>query len=207
MDSQYLEDPDVTGQFLRDLVPDEQLTVAALVGDPVPVSVEQRTINGASQLALAHSCSYDSPTGPQVANPAVRTAALVESFGSRGVHASICQLDFAVQLAATTLAIKRSLGIACIDTAQLADSLADPGVQPACEARDVHADGTATTLPRCPSTGTCFDIVPDPVACAETTDHARVIVTRTQPPAADTRVEVSCEAPLPMPPVAVDAGR
>jgi hypothetical protein len=193
-----VEDPAITLRFLDELHPrPERLTVASIVGDPSPVAVELRSINGMSIPALAHACSYQSSTGPQVADPAVRTGAFVDAFASRGVRASACTAEYAPALAQISMAIKRSLGIACIDTSRLADSLADPGVQPACEARDVRADGTATPLPRCPGAGDCFDLVADPIACVETADHARVVVTRTQPSAADTRVEVYCEAPVP----------
>jgi hypothetical protein len=186
--SAYLEDPALTERDLHQLKPSELVTVSALIGDPSPVVIENRPINGTTQLALAHSCDYPSPTGSISADPAVRMASLVDSFASRGSLETICTLDDKLHLARIGMALQRSLGIACLDTSKLADTLDAPGLQPACEARDI-TNNITHELPRCPADGDCFDIVDDPL-CA---DSLRVIVDRKAPPAPETRVDVFCE--------------
>ncbi|MBA3393583.1 MAG: hypothetical protein H0T89_13120 [Deltaproteobacteria bacterium] len=199
-DSRYVEDIDVSRTFFEALkARPDQLTVSAIVGPPAPVAIELRQINTQIVISLAHSCVRQ-PTGRVIAaNPAVRIAELVGEFRSRGALTSVCDDDFSPQLAHIGMTIKRSLGIACIDAAALADGRAAPGVQPSCEARDVREDGTPTALPRCPAAPgvDCFELVADPRACPETAEHLRVVIRRTQPAAAGTRVEVDCEAPLP----------
>ncbi|HLL22995.1 MAG TPA: hypothetical protein VK427_12735 [Kofleriaceae bacterium] len=191
--SRYVEDPAVTLDMLLAIKPQERLTVSAIVGEPGPVAVGTITLNGLPQLALEPTCSWSLPTGPAVAHPPVRIASLVDGLASRGVRGSVCHPDYAPALARIALAIKRSLGIGCLDASQLADTLASPGLQPACEVRDVS--GTSQTpLPRCPAMADCYDIVEDTATCG---GNPRVVIDRKSPPAAGTRVDVYCEAPLP----------
>ena len=186
--SPYLEDPAVTRDALVALAPPDRLTVSGIIGPPSPIAVESRIVNGATQPQLAHACTYNSPTGPVANDPSVRMTSLVESFASRGSLEQVCTSDFKPKVTRIGMAIQRSLGIACLDTAKLADTLDAPGLQPACEARDVIGDLTRE-LPRCPALEDCFDIVDD-AACA---DRLRVVVDRKTPPAAGTRVDVFCE--------------
>jgi hypothetical protein len=193
-DSRYLEDPEVTRADLASLKAQELLTVSAILGPPAPLTVELRQINGMPQLALAHSCTWQGPTGAMVADPPVRMAWLVDRFGSRGSLDSVCDSDYKPDVARIAITIKRSLGIACIDTSGLADAVDVPGSQPSCEARVVR-DGVHTDLPRCPAETDCFDIVDDVAACPETADHARVVVDFKTSPAAGARIDVLCAAP------------
>jgi hypothetical protein len=186
--SAYLEDPALTEHELHELKPSELVTLSAVIGEPSPVVIENRPINGALQLALGHNCETPTPTGGFRADPPVRMASLVKSFASRGSLETMCGLDYNPGLARIGMAIQRSLGIACLDTSKLADTLDAPGIQPACEARDV-TNNITHELPRCPADGDCFDIVDDPI-CA---DRLRVIVDRKTPPEAGTRVDVFCE--------------
>ena len=185
--SPYLEDPAITRDAFAKLGVD-RVTVSAIVGPASPVVVERRQINGITQTALGHACGFNSPTGPITADPAVRIVSVVDSFASRGSPELVCTDDVAPKLARIGMAIQRSLGIACLDTSKLADTLDTPGIQPACETRDVIGDITSE-LPRCPALGDCFDIVEDAV-CA---DRLRVVVDRKTTPVAGTRVDVFCE--------------
>lgn len=199
-ESPYLVDPRRISSALDDVKPRrEHLAVGAIVGPPSPVAVERRTINNLEQPALGRSCEWARPTSmTAIADPAVRIASFVEDFGSRGALTSVCNDDLSSTLATIGLAIKWALGTACIDTSLLADGSAAEGVQPACEVIDVlpGEPPQASALPRCPADGDCYDLVADPAACPETADHARIAITRAAPPAAGTRVEVRCEAPV-----------
>jgi len=188
-DSSYLEGIERFVGFFDRLKPSQKLVLAGIVGDPVPVEVRNVTLNGTSELALSSSCSI----GGVSASPAVRIAALVDRYASRGVLTTICQPDLAPNLVEIGMAIKRSMGVACIDTSKLADSRDDSGIQPVCEVHDLDSSGLATTIPGCPSEGSCYELRADPQACPETADHVRVVVTRDEPPLAGTRVDVRCE--------------
>ena len=168
-----VEDPAITKTDLESAVRPEQLTFSAIAGPPT-VAVEQRIFDGTAQLALAHSCTFQTPTGPHVVDPGLRIASLVDSFGSRGGFYSACD-DFAPSLANISRTINRSLGIACIDA---------PAED--CEARAI-LDRSSQSLPRCPANGNCFDVVDD-VACG----GPRVVVDWKTTPLPGTRVEVTC---------------
>jgi hypothetical protein len=195
-DSQFVEGVEPFVEFFASLKPPEKLVFGGIFGDPAPVNIETRVINGSSQLALAHSCFWNLSTGVANADPAVRMAALVDHFESRGVSTTVCQDDLSSNVRAIGLAIKRSLGVACIDTSKLADASDEPGVQPACEVDLVDINPQLITpIPQCPADGTCYEIRDDALACPETADHARVVITRDQPPPAGQRIDMRCEVP------------
>jgi hypothetical protein len=81
--------------------------------------------------------------------------------------------------------------VACLDTSPLRDGDLADGIQPACAATLVSG-GVEEPLPACPSDGACFEIVPDLVACPETSDHARFVVHGAP---ADAYVRARCELP------------
>jgi hypothetical protein len=198
-DSPYLEGLEPFAALADALAAPERVVVAGIFGDPSPLALELRVIDGVEQLALAHSCTWDPDANPatannQVADPAVRLAAFVDRFASRGARQTLCQTDLAPALPPISLAIKRSLGVGCIDTAALADASDEPGLQPGCDPTDVTPAGMTTAIPRCPADPTCWDLASDPTACPETADHARIVITRAAPPPADTRVDVRCES-------------
>ena len=197
-DSPFIEGIEPFEELLRSLKPRrEQLVLAGIFGDPSPVSVELRTMNGIPGLALAHSCTYGRVGAMQVADPAVRMGALVDRALSRGVRTTVCETDLSPNLRQIGMAIKRSMGVACIDTSKLADSLDDPGIQPVCEVHNLDRSDLATVISSCPSEGSCYELRADPQACPETADHMRVVVTRDQPPSPGTRVDVRCELASP----------
>ena len=178
-DSRYIEDPELTRAELAFLKPQERLSVSAIVGEPAPFEVETRQIQDATQISLAHSCGWQTPTGLLVADPPVRIASFVRSFASRGNLQAHCDSDYRDELSQIAMTIQRSLGVACIDPTGL--DLAS------CTAHDV-LDRTERELPRCPAAGDCFDIVAGDPACTA----MRVVVDRKSPPASRTRVDVFC---------------
>ncbi|HEU0033144.1 MAG TPA: hypothetical protein VFQ53_21070 [Kofleriaceae bacterium] len=191
--SSYVDGIQRFADFFAGLKRHDQLVIAAIAGVPDPFEIIEHTINGMPQLGLAHSCMWQDTTTTHFADPGVRLAALAERLASRGAFEPVCTFDLRPALRAIALPIRRSLGIACIDTASLADTSPEPGIQPACEAYDVSPQGIATPLPRCPADGDCFELVTDPAACPTTDDHARIAITRTAPPPPGTRVDVRCE--------------
>ena len=181
--STLVEDPQITRRALASIKPrSELLTVSAIVGNPTQFAVEGRVINGMDQLRLVPSCSWQSPTGANVADPPVRIASLVHAYQSRGALESACNPDLRPAVTRIATTIKRSLGIACVEVA--ADRI--------CTARDV-AGTVVKDLSPCPAVGDCFEIVADPVACSETRAHHRVSVDRKTTPEPGTRTELYCE--------------
>ncbi|MBA3539243.1 MAG: VWA domain-containing protein [Deltaproteobacteria bacterium] len=174
-----------------------KVLVGAIVGDPGVVAVELRTPSGTPQISLAHSCTFEGPSGPQVADPAVRLAAFLDAFTGRSTLTTICSADLSAPLGTIGQSAKALVGDPCIDTAQLTDSLPElPGVQPACEVTDVRdsAPDAPRVIPQCASGGTdCFQFVVDPVACPLSVDHVRLKIDRAQVVADDAWTYVRCQ--------------
>jgi hypothetical protein len=193
-DSAYLESTETTRTFLTDLRPDpSSLTVAAIVGDLTPFEVQPRSPPGGGTpvLGLANVCSGVAPMALTAMNPGVRTAALARSFGGRGVVTSSCSPDLGPQLREIGRLLKHPLGVVCLDSSHLADSSTEPGIQPACKLTEI-ADGIETPIRACPLDGDCFEIVADAAACAETSNHLRLVVRRSTTPASGAYVRARC---------------
>ena len=175
------------------------LMTAAIVGDPTPVAVELRAPpgGGTPTPALAHSCAYDSATGIEVADPAVRIAGFLGAFEGRATLTSICSADLANPLHLIGASAKKLMGDPCLDSTQLADSSVElPGVQPSCEVADIRdsAPDRATVLPACGAGATdCYAIVTDAAACPATQDHLRVRIERSTAIAEDSWTYVRCQ--------------
>ena len=172
---------------------------AAIVGDPTPVQVELRPPpgGGSPQNALGHSCTFDSPNGFAVADPAVRLAGLLDSFPGRSALTSICSGDLTNPMQLIGDSAKKLIGDTCLDTATLADvSAVDPGVQPSCEVADIRdsVPGAATMLPLCSSGAPdCYEFVADAAACPDTLDHLRVRIRRSATVADDSWTYIRCQ--------------
>ena len=194
--SPYIEDVAPFAQFLSELKGDDRkVMVAGIVGDPGAVSVQLAPPpgGGAPQAQLAHSCLYGDN---ETADPAVRLSAFLDLFPDRSQRTSICSGDLADPLHAIGQSAKRLVGDPCLDTALLADSSPDPGIQPACEVSDVRdaAPQVPTSLARCTTGATdCYDLVADPASCPSTVDHLRVRITRSHAPGDDTWTHVRCQ--------------
>ncbi|CAN5733414.1 hypothetical protein BH11MYX3_BH11MYX3_19110 [soil metagenome] len=172
---------------------------AAIVGDPTQVAVELHVPpgGGAPMPALAHSCSFNSAAGTEVADPAVRLAGFLESFDGRATLTSVCSSDLSNPLHAIGASAKRLMGDPCLDSTQLADTSAEiEGVQPSCEVVDIRdsSPDAAKVLPLCSSGDpNCYAIVADAAACPSSDDHLRVRISRTAAVAEDSWTYVRCQ--------------
>ena len=170
--------------------------VAAIVGPPTPVEVDFRPIAGTQQLALVPSCTFSGPSGPELADPAVRLAAFLDAFPGRSTLTSICNADLSSALVEIGASAKKLVGDPCLDVQDLADSSPDPGLQPACEVVDIRdsAPTIPTFLPDCASGALdCFEITADPVACPSAPGNLRVRIRRETVPTTDTWTHVRCQ--------------
>ncbi len=170
-----------------------KVMVAGIVGDPAPFGIA----NGGSDpaLFLQPSCTIDGSNGPESANPAVRLSAFLDAFPGRSQLTSICSPDLSSPLSTIGDTAKKLLGDPCLDTGELADISALPGVQPACEVFDVRdsAPKAPLSLPACAPGGTdCYELAPDPVACPASGDHLRLRFRRTSV-TDDTWTSVRCQ--------------
>ena len=167
-----------------------KILLAAIVGAPGPVAVENRMLNGTNQIAVKHSCDI-TPAGSRiVADPAIRIASLLQSFPGTSSLASVCSADLAPAVTQIGKALHRLSGDGC-----LTKTLANPAV-PDCLVEDVRdaAPGVAVRIERCSEVGEdvdCYELVPD--AACETA--LRLSVARAVPADDDTWTRVSCVVP------------
>lgn len=193
-DSTYIESLSPTLDLLRSIKPDpSMLGIIAIASPVVPFEVGPLTPPGGGQplLAVYDSCGVSGPNTFLATNPSVRIRDLVASFDARGAYVSSCALSYDAQVLSVGRLLKQGLGVACLDTTKLRDSDTAAGIQPACTAVLVTG-GVEEPLPACPADGACFEIVADPAACAETTDHLRFIV---HDAPANAYVRGRCEVP------------
>lgn len=180
--SPYIEALEPTLEAIEMHTPAGGVTVAAVIGNPGPIAVEERAPSGggAPQLAVASSCSYTGPFGVTVADPGVRIDELARRFGGNGTSTSICAANLAPQLREVTRLLKHPLGVVCLDTTRLRDSDTAPGIQPTCTVTDETAAPVSSM------------IVEDFAACPETPDHLRLVVDAT---GATGMLTARCEIP------------
>jgi hypothetical protein len=170
--------------------------VAGIVGDPWPLETELAQINGQTQMALVPSCTFNGPSGPQLADPGIRLYSFLDAFPGRSQLTSICSADLSLPLVTIGDSAKKLVGDPCLDSEFLADSSSEPGLQPACEVVDIRdsAPDAPTVLPSCGDAPTdCFLIVPDPAACPGVVDNLRVQVRRSTAVTEDTWTHVRCQ--------------
>ena len=173
-----------------------KVMVAAIVGDPAPVVVDNLNIHGVTQPALLPSCTFAGPNGDEEAAPAIRLAAFVDEFPGRSQLTSICNADLSGALFEIGSTAKKLVGDPCLDAPNLADASPDPGLQPACEVIDIRdsAPSAITELPRCGGAAVdCYEIAPDPTVCPTAPDNLRVRFRRATVPALDTWTHVRCQ--------------
>jgi hypothetical protein len=175
-----------------------QIMVAGVVGDRSPVAVAMLPPpgGGAAIPTLAHSCQFSGPNGDEFADPAVRLGTFLDQFPGRSQLTSICNADLSTPLGMIGATAKKLVGDPCIDTTDLADISADPGVQPACEVTDVRdsAPDAPIALPVCDSVNNdCYELYADPGACPATQDHLRIRIERYQTTTPDTWTHVRCQ--------------
>lgn len=203
-DSPYVADVAGYVEFLHGLDEDpSRIMVAALAGAPgnVEVALVEDGL-GALVPALNPACAPS--TG--AADPAVRLAAFVDEFGSRGHFASICDGDWRTPLGAIAEAALAQVRGTCLYGALTdSDADADNGIQPECGVYEVTPPGGAGSnesellhpwpicdRPLAPQNPPCYVIEADE-RCADTPAGLSVRAVRGdyQPPAG-VEVRVRC---------------
>ena len=197
--SRLVEDVQPFVDALLEARPDPRMVmVAAVVGDPEPFALELGPPPGGGTpvTRLAPACSFSSPDGAEVADPAVRLAAFVDAFPGRSQLTTICSADLSTPLGAIGATARKLVGDPCLDAARLADASPEDGIQPACDVIDLR-DSAPDAPRRLPSCGAgaadCFEIVADAAACPTAPDHLRVRVRRAAAVADDTWTHVRCQ--------------
>lgn len=191
-DSAYLAEVDGYVDFLKGLkvLPDENVIVAGIVGDPDKVEIikddQQRSI-------LKPSCS----NGAQFAVPAVRQSHFLEQF-PLSIRESICEPDLSSALVQIGALLKRSFGDPCFE-ASVADLSPDPGLQADCAISDYQRlpDGSSKEVDLIPSCSfgqiPCWRIEVDAEKCHYTPSKQKLVIDRGGViPPADTFVKASC---------------
>jgi len=177
--------------YMKSLKSDpSKVIVAGIMGTTEPVAVETRLVNGSNQTVLAHSCTYASPTGPQVADPPIRLKFFLDQFPNRSTFTTICQPDLSGGLQQIAQLLKTALGNPCIE-----GDLAEPVD---CSVSDVtnylKPNQNETILPQCDanaSTKPCWRITKDATKCP-TGDNFILEVVRAVAPPPDTHMIAYC---------------
>ena len=194
--SAYLDGIAPYRDFLLGLKTDpNQIVVGGIIGNPTPVAVETRQINGQNITALAHSCTYQGANGEEVADPGVRFKALFDHFPGRSSHTSICQPDLSVSLEDLAHVISRRFGSTCINVPLADVDPLMPGLQVDCVAEDV-VGATATPIAKCssPDVPPCWRLEVDALKCPAA-DNLRLVVVRDGAPDPQTVTNLRCRVP------------
>ncbi len=172
-------------KFLKGLKPDDpsKVVVAGIIGtvDPFQTELRPPRTNATPIPALAHSCTYNGATGPEVADPPIRTKFFLDQFPNRNTFSTICQQNLSDGLQQIADLLKNALGDPCIE-GKLADvDPATPGPQYDCSVSVITNPGTTNqkeqVLPLCtPEDATasntpCWHLTVDQMACPKTADH------------------------------------
>jgi hypothetical protein len=190
-DSAYLADVDGYVDFLKGtkLLPDQDVIVAGIVGDPDKVEI----IKDDQRSSLKPSCTY----GGQFAFPAVRQSHFLEQF-PLSIRESICEPDLSSALVQIGALLKRSFGDPCFENT-VADLSPDEGLQADCTISDYrrYPDGSTKEIDLIPNCSfgeiPCWRIEVDAQKCHYTASKQKLVVDRGGViPPADTFVKASC---------------
>jgi hypothetical protein len=186
--------------LIEDTAPFKQALLAAKGGDArkvsfgvfagtsaLPIEVELRPPPGTGTpiQALKHSCEYTTTNGPAVADPPIRLQALATSIGANATVTSVCANDLTPAAIEIGQGIKRLVGDTCLTRAVAPETCL------VVETRD-SLPGETTTIQPCGEGvgGLCHDIVDD-VTCTSG-PHKRLAITRSDAPADDAWITMSC---------------
>ena len=192
--NQYLAKVETFVTYLKGLKTDpSKIIVAGIMGTVEPFAIETRQINNQNQIALAHSCTYQSPTGVQVADPPVRIKFFLDQFPNRSTFTTICQPNLSEGLQQIAQLLKTALGNPCIE-----GDLKEPFD---CSVSDVtnylKPTQMETVLPQCDASSSvkpCWKIDTDPVKCPspDYPDNYILVVDRSVAPPPDTHMIAYC---------------
>jgi hypothetical protein len=174
------------GETLVAFKGDPRKVMTATIGGPATsLTVIPGTGPFSDSFFIEPSCSYSVP-GQNFDSEAVagfRLAEFANLFPGRSTFTSICDPELAAPLQQIGGTAKRLVGDPCLDTTALVDASPDPGVQPVCEVVDTRDSnpGAPTVLPPCAeTTGDCYEVLADPVACPFSEDHLRLQLRRAE---------------------------
>jgi hypothetical protein len=190
--------------FLRSIKhdPDNQILVAAITGIPRDgqYSIGMIQANGDPELHPNIKPACTNAAG-ESADPSVRIAQWVQSFGKNGLMQSICANDFALSLKTIADALTVRLQPACVRGTLVDRDPNTPDLQAECQVmdRDLSTAGKVTeaTIHACASDATppCWSLKVDAAKCGE--DHV-LEVTRAPGPLSDNlRTVISCATCIP----------
>ncbi|MDB4955384.1 MAG: hypothetical protein JWO36_2953 [Myxococcales bacterium] len=195
--------PDVTryASFLRGLKADPaDVMIGVVAGPPTPVMTHADPMGA---TVLDPSCTFEA----SAATPAVRLAALAESFPSRERVTSICQADLTDGLVLSSCVV--GIGgrgfsgkLVCMDVDLIDLDPETAGVQAECTVSDVQhptaADRRERVLARCDATASnlpCWHMISDEPQCGHyTRQNLAMSIERADFPAGDTHLVVACAA-------------
>jgi hypothetical protein len=193
--------PRAASTLIEDTAPFKQALLAAKGGDArrvsfgvfagtsaLPIEVELRTPSGGgvATAAIKHSCEYPvSAGGMAAADPPIRLQALAVSIGANATVTSVCADDLTPAAIEIGQGIKRLIGDTCLTRAVVPETCL------VVETRD-SAPGAKTPIQPCADGvgGLCFSIVDD--ATCTSGPHKRLAITRSDAPAADAWITMSC---------------
>jgi hypothetical protein len=202
-DSMYLTRVADHAAFLKGLKVDPaKVAVAAIAGTTAPFAVELRPPprSTAAIPALAHSCTYVGNGGnPEVADPAIRIASLLDQFPARSAFATICQRDLSDALQQFADVLKDMIGIPCLAGPLASAASRTPGTQYDCKVTVAVAEDPTpgTALPRCTSDDAsatnqpCWHLAADAMKCPRG-DHLTPVIEGADALPSDHYILASC---------------
>ncbi len=194
--------PRAASTFIEDTAPFKTALLAAKGGDArkvsfgvfggtsaLPIEVETRLPPGGGTpvTALKHSCDYAVVgTGRNaVADPPIRLQALAASIGANGTVTSVCANDLTPAAIEIGQGIKRLIGDTCLTRAVQAETCL------VVETRDSAPTAPATIAPCATGAGGLCYAIADDATCLGG-PHKRLSITRSDAPAADAWITMSC---------------
>jgi hypothetical protein len=205
----FLNVPSSYARFLSTVKDPSLLAVALIAGEPTTtIHTGPLTRPFRQDLALLPTCDATINGNFAIGRPSLRLHEFLESFGNRGLFASVCQADYSQTVEDIGSLLFRALS-PCLEGTLDTDDVdpTNPGLQPDCavsELQDLGTDAEVETLiPRCRMTApdrpdlagarACWWVATDPVACSTETQLV-LHVARAASPAPSSVVRVSCAA-------------
>jgi len=180
-----------------------KILVAAIAGLPTPYSVDlvapMVRDDPAMWPAIHHSCTQDTPTGQEYADPGVRLASFIQAFGRNGVYQTICAASFAPALQRIAEEIGKQLGPKCIEGA-----LVQKNGRPDCTVIDhtftQEGNPVDTAVPACAdnnNTAPCWQLIDGNAMACTGQKVLSVMRDPNLPPQSDLNSSVSCSICIP----------
>ncbi len=184
--------------FLAGLKADPRRVVVAGIaapGEPLAVELRPPPGGGTPEPGLTHACTFSSPFGIVVADPAVRLRSFLGAFPERSAAPTICQEDLSGGLREIGNVVLRAMGHPCIE-APLADAdPAEAGLQVDCVVEELVGP-TTRELESCETSQgarPCFQLESDVMTCGDSPPpHLKLVVQRTELPPPETVTRMRC---------------